>query len=199
MPHRPLATRLRAIVVVAVLSTLGAGAAFVPSSTAGTPQRVASAKVAKSTITLDVDGCEGCIVTLIQSLPTGHIGFERERTVTDGKAVVTVPRRKTRGVLVIFRAPGFDSAIFTGMRYPGQKIGSTVSLRSLTGKRRGYACWAGTTQRRATIPITVRRVSPDGKRPYVVAWASTTQPWTAPKFLASDGFITGQDVTPCRS
>ncbi len=199
MPHRPFTTRLRAIVVVAVLSTLGAGAAFVPSSTAGTPQRVTSAKVAKSTITLDVDGCEGCIVTLIQSLPTGYIGFERERTVTDGKAVVTVPRRKTRGVLVIFRAPGFDSAIFTGMRYPGQKIGSTVSLRSLTGKRRGYACWAGTTQRRATIPITVRRVTPDGERPYVVAWASTTQPWNAPKFLASDGFITGQDVTPCRS
>lgn len=199
MPHRALTTRILATAMVVALTALGVGAAVVPSSTAGTPQRLASATVAKTTLTLDVDGCEGCVVTFIQSLPTGHIGFQRERTVTDGKAVITVPSRKTRGVLVIFRAPGFDSAVFTGMRYPGQKIGSTVSLRSLTGKRRGYACWAGTTQRRASIPITVRRVTPDGKRPYVVAWASTTQRWTAPKFPAHDGFITGQDVTPCRS
>ncbi len=199
MQHRAFTARRLAAVLLALLTSLCAWGVFASSSTAGPAGKPLRAQVAKTTITLDVTGCDGCTVTLVQSLPNGHVGFERKRTITEGRAIISVPTRKTRGVLTILDVPGFDSLVFTGMRYPGKRVGSTVSFRSLAGKERGYACWGGTTERQATIPITVRRVTPDGEPPYVVAWASTTQPWTAPAFFASDGFITALDLTPCDS
>lgn len=175
-------------------------------ATADAPERAA---VAKTTITFEMPGCDGCEVSLTQGRWDRHAKWgvrvwdTGQRTVEDGTVSFTVPTKHTKGMSMTVIAPweGHTGYLTTvAFRYGGKQAGDEVGFHEARSKTMASACWAGTKADEVTIPVTVRKVWVEGVRHRVrgsIAYASTTQDWMVPMRQVWDGVMGSQDVNIC--
>ena len=191
---RPLAALAALLALVGSLLALGAA----PSSAAA-PHR--------TKVVLEVTGCEGCEVHLQQGLRDSW-WFSDARTVRDGRAVFSVPSRRTQGMSIQITGPweassphpsGFRAVVT--LRYRGVAAGETVTGTVARTKRRGSACYPGTKADRLVLHIEAHRAVIDGEGGRAVttrAWASpqtVTMPHTQERLHR--GINGEQDVLAC--
>jgi hypothetical protein len=177
-----------------------------PAADATTPARAA---VAKTTITFEMPGCDGCTVNLMQARWNKHAQYgvkywhTAEKTVADGVVTYTVPTKHTKGMSMTVTAPweGHTGYVTTvAFRYGGMQPGDEVGFREARSKSKASACWAGTKADEVTIPLTVRKVWVEGVRHRVrgsIAYAAVTQDWMVPMRDVWDGVMGSQDVNVC--
>jgi hypothetical protein len=198
-------------------STLRTGLAFTAAvaalyaGTAALPSAEADGRAApkKTTITFEVDDCEGCELSLIQSRwdDSARYGVRTwngpDATVKDGKATVTVRSSRTWGMSVVVSTPwdGHLAAKTTvAWRYAGHDLGDGVTFADARDERTASACWEGTRRKDVTIPLTIRKVRVDGVHGRVdgtIAFASTTEGWLQPMRRTYRGVLASQDVNVC--
>jgi hypothetical protein len=192
----------------AALAAAIAGLAVLSLSpaTAQAPERAA---VAKTTITFEVPGCDGCEVGLMQARWNRQAKYgikvwdTGQKTVEDGTVSFTVPTKHTLGMSMTVVAPweGHTGYVTTvAFRYGGMQAGDQVGFRDARSKTMGSACWAGTNAEEVTIPLAVRKVWVEGVRHRVrgsIAYAAVTQDWMVPMRQVWDGVMGSQDVNVC--
>lgn len=177
------------------------GAAPVGAATAGT-----------TTITLNVTGCEGCVISASQfrstaaTSPTGGVYSSADVTVTNGVAVLTVPTARTAGMYFLIQTPRparIDAQPLITTQVRGHRAGSSLTRAQQIAGTRASACWAGTTASAVTFAITVNRVLmpsfPNGTKRTPVPLARFTPTLKAPGGFgpAYHGVLATQDVWPC--
>ena len=188
----------------AAVAALYAGTAALPSAEANS-----QAAPKKTTITFQVDDCEGCELSLTQSHwdDSARYGVRTwdgpDATVKDGKATFTVRSSRTWGLSVVVSTPwdGHLAAEPTvAWRYAGHDVGDEVTFADARDERRAAACWEGTRQKAVTIPLTIRQVRVDGVHGRVdgtIAFATETQSWMQPMRRTYRGVLASQDVNVC--
>lgn len=187
-------------------AALASLALIAPATADAAPQERA---VAKTTITFEMPGCDGCEVSLTQARWDRRerwgvrVWDTGQKVVEDGAVSFTVPTKHTKGMSMTVVAPweGHTGYLTTvAFRYGGMKPGDEVGFHDARSKTMASACWAGTSADEVTIPITVRKVWVDGVRHRVrgsIAYASTTQDWMVPMRDVWDGVMGSQDVNVC--
>ena len=165
--------------------------------------------VPRTKLTLAIADCEGCEVGLTQarwdrSAKWGVRTWDsKQKLVADGTVTFRVPTKRTRGMSMTVVAPweGHTGYLATVVfRYGGKRPGTEVGFGEARAKTMGTACWAGTTAREVTLPVTVRKVWVQGVRHRVrgsIAYANTTQDWMVPMREVWDGVMGSQDVNVC--
>lgn len=198
----------RATAVLATI-TLGLGLAAATPAADATTSAPTRAAVAKTTITFEMPGCDGCSVSLMQARwdRTAKYGVRYwdtgDKTVVDGVVSYTVPTKHTKGMSMTVTAPweGHTGYVTTvAFRYGGKQVGDEVGFAEARSKSMASACWAGTDLDEITIPLTVRKVWVEGVRHHVrgsIAYASVTQDWMVPMRQVWDGVMGSQDVNVC--
>jgi len=202
--------RRGAAAAAAIAAGLAGAVAAAPQSAdaaseAGTPARA----VAKTTVTFEMPGCDGCDVRLMQARWDRHSQYgirywsTAQKTVEGGAVSYTVPTQHTHGMSMIVEAPweghtGYQTTV--AFRYGGEQVGDEVGFAEARSKSKGSACWAGTDADQVTVPLTVRKVWVQGVRHRVrgtLAYASVTQDWMVPMRDVWDGVMGSQDVNVC--
>ncbi len=193
---------------LAVIAGL-AGAVAAGSAPAADAARTSTRAVARTTVTFELPGCDGCTVTLMQARWSKRSQYgvkywhTAEKKVQDGTVSYTVPTRRTKGMSMTLTAPweGHTGYLTTvAFRYGAEQPGDEVGFREARSKHRGSACWAGTNADEMTIPVTVRKVWVQGVRHRVrgsIAYASVTQDWMVPMRDVWHGVLGSQDVNVC--
>jgi hypothetical protein len=193
------------VAAAAVIAGLAGAVGGAPTADAAP---AAPRAVPKTTITLEMPGCDGCEVQLMQARwKSGgeHVRFWQTRTkaVEDGVVSYTVATKHTHGLSMTVVAPweghtGYQTTV--AFRYGGERPGDEIGFREARGKTKASACWAGTKADEVTLPITVRKVWVQGVRHRVrgsIAYASVTQDWMVPMRDVRDGVLGSQDVNVC--
>jgi hypothetical protein len=199
-----------AAVAALVAGLAGVVTAGTQAADATTSPRVeARAAVAKTTVTFEMPGCDGCDVRLMQGRWAKHAKYGMrfwdtgEKTVQDGTVSFTIPTKHTKGMSMTVDAPweGHTGYVTTvAFRYAGERPGHEVGFAEARSKSKGSACWAGTKADEVTIPLTVRKVWVEGVRHRVrgtIAYAAVTQDWMVPMRDVWDGVMGSQDVNIC--
>jgi hypothetical protein len=167
----------------------------------------AGARAANTVLTVNVRSCEGCEVTLVSYLDgeTGAGWASDPHTIQNGKAAFVVPTAKTEGLSVMVRTPWEGHTGYVTMvvfRYKGLAAGERIGFNRARTMKRGSGCWAGTTEKQASLRFKVRRVNVPGvhgKVPGNIAWAPTTQAWLPPMLPTYGGVLGAQDVIACKA
>jgi hypothetical protein len=144
--------------MASVLMVLGVGAV-------ASPALAGDQSSGTTTITMRVTGCDGCSITPTQGLrlsknnATTWVGTPV--TVTDGRAVMVVPTRRTAGMSFTIDLPkpvqiGAKPVITT--QYQGSAPGSVVSRDQARAATDASACWSGTSASATTLEVRVGRV-----------------------------------------
>ena len=197
-----------AAVVAGLAGTALATPTYAGSGPGGDPAAAGTAERPRTTLTIKAPDCNGCSIELQQGLwkPDGgaRVWDGPRRTVRHGSVTFSVPTRRTHGMSMLVRAPweGALPAITTVVfRYGHEQPGDPVGLREARSKRRGSACWAGTTQEQVTIPLATHRVRVPGNAqrwvPGTIAYTSVTQDWMRPVRRVWHGVMGSQDVNIC--
>lgn len=198
----------RLAAVLAGLASVAAGTYGVApadgAASAGTAHRAAH----RTTLTLQMPTCDGCVVQLFQGRGVDHPNhptawISREKKVVDGKVRWHVLSRHTPGMSITIRAPwegemGYVTTV--AMRYGRESVGDHVSYREARSKHRAAACWEGTRRDAVSLPVVVRKVRVQGTRHRVagsIAYLPTTTSWLPPMFPARRGVLGMQDVPTC--
>jgi hypothetical protein len=198
-------TVTRALALV-VASTLTLSLAFVGPTTA-VGGRAAPNAAPNTVLTVNVRSCEGCEITLVSYL-NGDMGAgwaSDPHTVRNGKAAFVVPTAKTEGLSVMVRTPWEGQTGYATMvvfRYKGLAAGERIGFNRARTKKKASGCWAGTTEKQASLRFKVRRVNVQGvhgKVPGNIAWAPTTQAWLPPMLPVYGGVLGAQDVIACKA
>jgi hypothetical protein len=167
----------RKMVGIAAL-TLSASIAFaIPAAASGDQTR----------ITLTVRGCEGCVIQAFggKLRADGSPWESAKSPVSDGRVVLTVPTRQTRGMLFEINtadgsAAGIDAMPDIVMSYDGIAVGSRVTPTQAKRATKAVSCWAGTKEAAVTLGVRVTRFKAMGTMNESVttlrAWASPSQP-----------------------
>jgi hypothetical protein len=203
---RRLAATLAAAASVAASVAAGSlGAA--PADGADGAAAATTARAHRTTLTLEMPGCDGCVVQLFQGRGAGSdhpsAWISREKRVEEGQVSWRIRSRHTPGMAITVRAPwegdmGYVTTV--AMRYGGESVGDHVSFREARSKHRAAACWEGTREDSVTLPVVVRKVRVQGTRhrvPGSIAYLPETTSWLPPMFPARHGVLGLQDVPTC--
>jgi len=195
---RPL---VRIVPLLALLALVGSLLALgsAPSSAAAAPHR--------TRVVVKVADCEGCQVFLQQGLRSSWWSSRTHR-VRDGKAVFSVPSTRTRGMSIGITGtweatsphPSGFQAIVT-LRYRGVAAGEEVTAAEAKTKRRGSACYPGTSADRVVFRIQARKLriaGNGGPALTTLAWASPQTPVLPhTQERVYRGVFGAQDIVPC--
>ena len=200
-------TRALALVVATTL-TLSLTLSLALSLALVGPTTAVGGRAAPNTVlTVNVRSCEGCEITLVSYLD-GDMGAgwaSDPHTVQNGKAAFVVPTAKTEGLSVMVRTPWEGQTGYVTMvvfRYKGLAAGERIGFNRARTMKKASGCWAGTTEKQASLRFKVRRVNVPGvhgKVPGNIAWAPTTQAWLPPMLPVYGGVLGAQDVSPCQA
>lgn len=196
-------TRLGTLATTLLSATLG-GASAANGVTAFPGDRAAEPR---NRMTFQVDDCNGCSVQLTRarrSDSTIVVWQSQDRLVRDGEVSFCVATDRTRGMSVSVKTPwegntGYRTLV--AWRYNGTSVGDTVSLEQAVDKGRAAPCWAGTRERRVTIPLAIEAVDVQGPRGPVlgsIAFARETQKWVRATRRVDEGVLGSQEVVVCR-
>lgn len=195
----------RSRALLAVVPVL-AGAA-VGASTLGASAQAGPSATPKTTVTLDVTGCEGCTFRLWQAIDgRAHVWHTKAKKVHAGEVVWTVPTGRTSSMSITVQAPwdgGIGAVPNVVFRYAGKQPGDTVTRAEAAKAKRAAGCWVGTEDAAITIPITVahaRTKAVDGSPTHTPrAYTPTTLEWYAPNMRTYRGIIANQDAFYCHT
>lgn len=199
-----IAPRLRRVALAGLVPAIAGAALVAPSAHAATP--TPEAKPSKTTVTLDVKGCNGCDLRLVQASEDDPSSYWHSHlhTVKDGKVSWTVLTSRTIGMSIEVRAPwdgGTDSVPNVVFRYAGKKVGDPVSATYARHARRAAGCYAGTTTSDLGIAVTVVHAKVPGVTGKTVtsprAFTSVTQPSKGGLQRAPYGTLGNQDAYYC--
>lgn len=168
-----------------------------------------------TTITLRVDGCEGCTISAWTDSPladdAANGGPAAKAEVANGVAVIQLPTSQTRGAsfqVDPVQDPLMNAVTLIVFRYKGAEVGATVTKPQTRGYREGSACWAGTSQETARLDVRVRSVWGPAFDPLAadapkqarqpVAWVVPTQRSAPPYWPLFKGALQAQDTPACR-
>ena len=196
--------------VIAVATTLAAALLMTPVMTPATANPApapARPSVAKTNLTINAPGCNGCKISLNQGLWKKHGGAtvwqSKWHKVRHGKVTFRVPTRRTHGMSIAVMAPWEGATGYmtnVAFRYAGLRVGDHVTFRTARSKHRASACWTGTHRRNQTLPLTIRKVRVEGtigRVPGTIAYATTTRNWMRPMRQVWRGVMGSQDVNIC--
>ncbi len=185
-----------AAVVTAALPTVAMGVV--------SPQLTAGSAAQTSTLSLHVDSCERCPVTLTQALEGRKVWQSATKRVQDGDVTFTVPIARTRGMSITVspRWSDLDAVPLVAFRYAGTEVGQVIPNSLAATETRGTACWAGTSAKAVSMDIRVvsyahRTQSGDPGRAIRV-WSKTTRHAMLPYLDAYKGSLGTQDVVFCK-
>lgn len=163
--------------------------------------------VHRTRVVVRIAHCEGCEVSLQQGLR--HRWWSSPtRRVHDGRAVFVVPSGRTRGMSVAVTGtweatsphPSGFQAIAT-LRYRGVAAGEQVTFAEARAKRRGSACFPGTTADRLVLRLNARKVrvaGNGGPALTTLAWADPqTRTMAGTQARVYRGVLGTQDIVPC--
>jgi hypothetical protein len=195
-----------AICVATTVAMVGAvGVAAAPAVTGASTNT-------STTITLNVTGCEGCVISASQfrkkdaDSPSGGVYSSKDVTVTNGVAVLQVPTARTSGMYFLIQTPRparIDAQPLITTQVRGFRAGTTLTRAQQIAGARASACWAGTSQPAVTLGVTVNRVLmpsfPNAKKKTSVPLARFSPTLKAPGGFgpAYKGVLATQDVWPC--
>lgn len=108
------------------------------------------AAVAKTTITFEMPGCDGCPAGLLQARWNRHAQYgvkvcdAAEKTVEDGVVTDTVPTWHTHGMSMTVTAPweGHTGYVTTVAFRCGERAGDEVGFREARSTSMASACWS---------------------------------------------------------
>lgn len=177
-------THLRTKITLAAASAL-----LIPSSTA----LAVPAAVGTTTVTLEVARCEGCQVSVYNTVLDRTGETLATVTINDGRAHFRIQTRLTHGMSMNFDgdAAGYITPDYRpdiAMAVVGETPGRTVSARQARSAKGGWDCWSGTTRRSVTIRLnlfvfkTKDFMNNDKVVNSVAMWASPTlRPYGKPR------------------
>ena len=184
--------------LAAAALTLSAALSFAPAE---------AAEAAPTTqLTLQVPGCDGCIVGVASYLQGSMDVWSAQAEEGEGRSGdlrgADRPDRRPQH----HRAGAWEGA--TGyvtnvaLRYKGQQPGDKVGFTAARAATKASGCWAGTTDDAVTIKVVARKVQVDGyggKVPGTIAYAKVTQDWLRPLVPTCHGVVGTQDLMPCKA
>jgi len=147
------------VLATAFLVPLASG----PASSGDPANQHRAEKPAMTTVTLSFKNCPECTVRperFVQSQSPKGRTWPIRRVGADLTVSYRVPTRLTPGMSFFVEAPwhgGDGSASVLAVRYAGREVGTRMTSRMARPGRRASGCWAGTTERTATIPVRVDR------------------------------------------
>jgi len=123
--------------------------------------------------------------------------------VRDGSVTLKVPTSRTRGLTLTVIAPwdallGYVTEVT--MRYGTAQTGDVIGFDRARTENRSTACWAGTTQERATLALGIRRVRVRGLVGTVdgnIAGVKATAEWLEPMRRAPKGVLGSEPGGAC--
>ncbi len=156
-------------------------------------------------LTLTAANCTGCQIGVINgALRAENTWAAEPKTMRNGQVTFRVPRNLTRGITTTVYGPWEGNTGYTALvawRYAGQKVGDAVAFKTARAASHGSACWAGTSSRSLTIPLTIRKVRTGGNTGPTngtLAYAQVTQAWLRPLMQADRGILGSQEVITCQ-
>jgi len=159
---------------------------------------------ATTKVTMRAPGCNGCRVQVMNAARFDENTWVLpEKKVVGGSVSFRVPRPETRGLSATVVAPWEGATGYTTLvafRYGGHRAGDHVGFADARTRSRAAACWAGTSERVTTIPLTVRKVrvaGTTGPTNGTIAYARVTQPWQRPVLRAGRGVLGSQEQIVC--
>lgn len=167
-----------------------------------------------TTITIAVDGCEGCTIsawTPDGSSPAGDGGAAAKAKVKAGVATLQLPTSQTTGTsfqLDPVRDPMMDAVTLIVFQYKGAQPGERVTKAQAKAYSKGSACWAGTSDATAQFRVRVRSIwgpafdplvaNPPKRTRQPLAWVVPTVQSAAPYWPLFKGALQAQDTPICR-
>jgi hypothetical protein len=188
----------RAVAIFTGLMTLATLAIVLPTVAAAEPT---------TTITMNVNGCNGCTITPVQAVTgAADVWTGSGGKVTGGSVVLTVPTARTVGMSFNLDASwqvDINAIPVIVTQYQGFQPGQRVTRQQAMAAKRATACWAGTAEPAVTLRLTVRRVwlpgFPEGTRrtKAPLAWLVPTAASTGGFSRTSRGVIAQQEAWYC--
>ncbi len=198
-------SQLQRLLAVVVALAVGAALAVASTSTAQA-QSPRAAAAPMTALTINIRACEGCEVTLISYLDNDSSGWASDpHLVLNGSVAFVVPTSRTVGMSAMVRTPWEGQTGYVTMvvfRYQGLATGDRIGFNKARAQKKASGCWAGTTEKNATLRFKVRRVNVPGvhgKVPGNIAWTPVTQPWLRPILPVYGGVLGAQDVILCKA
>jgi hypothetical protein len=130
------------------------------------PAAVSDAAVARTTITMRIPSCEGCVVYPYSQRVLATNGVVSARQVTNGAVTIVVATRRTAGMVFAIEAPWQDTSDvqpLIAFQYEGYAPGTTVTRPQARRALSASPCWAGTTASAVTFDVAVRKVWVEGQ------------------------------------
>ena len=161
--------------VIAVLATLGLGAAPAVADSPPEPEPVPVSAATQTLVTLNFtgNGCEGCVIIPRQLIYASDNGgqdvswnddFSTQRKVRGDSVTLRVPTESTRGMYFFIDAPEsksggwLDAIPMLVFQYAGYSPGEWVERAQAVKASSGSPCWSGTTEASVSLSVNVRAV-----------------------------------------
>jgi hypothetical protein len=173
---------------------------------ADTVTAVAHSRAARShtRVTLNVDTCSRCPVTLVQAFQGGtSVWRSRTKRVHDGTVSFRVPTRRTHHMSFEINPRWSVLNVVPNIvtRYHGSEAGDIVTDDAARHKRRAAGCWEGTSARRITLDVRAvkfRARDLEGNPGFALrAWFAPTIESGGPMVQTFKGTIGNQDAFVC--
>lgn len=130
------------------------------------PVSATEAAVAKTTITMRIPSCEGCVVYPYSRQVLSSNGVVSARQVVNGAVTIVVPTRRTQGMVFTIEAPWQDQSDVVpaiAFQYGGYAPGTVVTRPQARRALSASPCWIGTTEAAVVFDVAVRKVWVDGQ------------------------------------
>ncbi len=159
-----------------------------------------------TSVTLVLKGCAKCKVKVAQARAGGGKAWKSTwRKARAGRVTLVVPSARTQGMTFLVKAPWEKRTRRTTevvVKYAGQPVGSRVRPAKAASKRRGSACWVGTTSEAVTMRVLVRKARVVGKGGKMTtgsrAWTPVTRNWHRPMQKTRKGVLSVKVPTRCQ-
>ena len=165
--------------VIAVLATLGLGAAPAVADSPPEPEPVPVSAETQTLVTLNFtgNGCEGCVITPRQLIYASDNGgqdvswnddFSTQRKVRGDSVTLRVPTESTRGMYFLLDPPEsksldmLDANPMVVFQYAGYSPGEWVERAQAVKASSASPCWSGTTEASVSLTVNVRAVKRQG-------------------------------------
>jgi hypothetical protein len=181
-PRRARLAITLVVCLVAVLMSLSAGAPAAATQPAAVQQHRAAAK---TTVTLRIARCPGCVVDVFHTAGTDNFRPLRTVAIRRGVGRFTVRTAVTRGMSFGVTDTGPYTAVAVrpdiAVAIAGVPIGAPVTVARARRAPAAAWCWSGTSRARFTIHVrlvTYRTLTMDGSKHVTAAafWASPNLP-----------------------
>lgn len=212
MKRRVIVTLPLAAALAVNLPTAAAGAVPTGAAAPSTGSAAAPTATPRTEVRFEVKGCDGCTISVQRALtpgggiepPTPDYWNGPRAKVRNGVATLSVPTAYTQGMSFVIRAPwetgSYNAVTNILLGAKSQAPGTRLSAKQIRTTKRATACWVGTADATATIPVKVVRATRgglDGPSTIPMSWAKPTVVTVGPWTRTDRGILGNQDAFFC--